>query len=71
MIKGAKVSFIPGVVPMCSHHSGLIKGRAAREEQPTRPGGSVHLTESACRNSGSQQPHTQSQGLPTLQNDID
>lgn len=34
---------------MCIHHPGLIKGTAAREEQPKRPGGSVHLTESACR----------------------
>ena len=71
LIKAAIGSFNAGVVPMCIHHPGLIKGRAAREEQPKRPGGSVHLTESACRKSRSQQPITLRQGLLKPQNDID
>ena len=71
LIKGAKRSFNSGVVPMCIHHPGLIKGRAVREEQLKRPGGSAHLTESACRKRESQQPITQRQGELKPHSDID
>ena len=66
LIKGAKGSFNQGVVPMCVHHPGLIKGKTVREEKPKRPCGSVHLTGSACSKSGSQQSATQRQELPKL-----